>query len=103
MNPFAAAEIAEHPAVAQAPASLADAQPMLVRSAAVLGAGTMGSRIAAHLANCGIPVLLLDIFPGGQPKSPQPAGHCGHRNPAQSQTRRLRRTRSRAPHHPRQF
>ena len=43
---------------------------MLVRSAAVLGAGTMGSRIAAHLANCGIPVLLLDIFPGGQPKSP---------------------------------
>jgi 3-hydroxyacyl-CoA dehydrogenase len=36
---------------------------MLIRSAAVLGAGTMGSRIAAHLANCGIPVLLLDIVP----------------------------------------
>ena len=36
---------------------------MLVRKAAVLGAGTMGSRIAAHLANCGIPVLLLDIVP----------------------------------------
>jgi 3-hydroxyacyl-CoA dehydrogenase len=36
---------------------------MLVRKAAVLGAGTMGSRIAAQLANCGIPVLLLDIVP----------------------------------------
>ncbi len=42
------------------------AEPMLVRSAAVLGAGTMGSRIAAHLANCGIPVLLLDIVPEGE-------------------------------------
>jgi len=40
-------------------------QPMLVRRAAVLGAGTMGSRIAAHLANAGIPVLLLDILPAG--------------------------------------
>jgi 3-hydroxyacyl-CoA dehydrogenase len=42
---------------------------MLIRSAAVLGAGTMGSRIAAHLANCGIPVLLLDIVPAGEEKS----------------------------------
>ncbi|HEX3559526.1 MAG TPA: 3-hydroxyacyl-CoA dehydrogenase NAD-binding domain-containing protein [Pyrinomonadaceae bacterium] len=31
--------------------------------AAVLGAGTMGAQIAAHLANAGIPVLLLDIAP----------------------------------------
>jgi len=30
---------------------------------AVLGAGTMGSRIAAHLANAGVPSLLLDIVP----------------------------------------
>ncbi|MGA3032876.1 MAG: 3-hydroxyacyl-CoA dehydrogenase/enoyl-CoA hydratase family protein [Terracidiphilus sp.] len=37
------------------------AKPMLIRRAAVLGAGTMGSRIAAHLANAGIPVLLLDL------------------------------------------
>ena len=37
------------------------APPLLVRRAAVLGAGTMGSRIAAHLANAGIPVLLLDL------------------------------------------
>ncbi len=39
------------------------AQPLLVRRAAVLGAGTMGSRIAAHLANAGIPSLLLDMVP----------------------------------------
>jgi 3-hydroxyacyl-CoA dehydrogenase len=31
------------------------------RSAAVLGAGTMGAQIAAHFANAGIPVLLLDL------------------------------------------
>ena len=31
------------------------------RSAAVLGAGTMGAQIAAHLANAGVPVLLLDL------------------------------------------
>jgi 3-hydroxyacyl-CoA dehydrogenase len=41
-------------------------QPLLVRRAAVLGAGTMGSRIAAHLANAGIPVLLLDMVPAGE-------------------------------------
>jgi 3-hydroxyacyl-CoA dehydrogenase len=35
----------------------------LLRRAAVLGAGTMGSRIAAHLANIGLPVILLDIVP----------------------------------------
>ncbi len=32
-----------------------------VRSAAVLGAGTMGAQIAAHFANAGIPVQLLDV------------------------------------------
>jgi 3-hydroxyacyl-CoA dehydrogenase len=41
------------------------APPLLVRRAAVLGAGTMGSRIAAHLANAGIPTLLLDMVPAG--------------------------------------
>ena len=30
---------------------------------AVLGAGTMGARIAAHLANAGIRCFLLDIVP----------------------------------------
>src|SRR5687768_12054456 len=32
-----------------------------LQSAAVLGAGTMGAQIAAHLANAGIPVVLLDV------------------------------------------
>jgi len=35
----------------------------LIEKAAVLGAGTMGSRIAAHLANAGISCYLLDIVP----------------------------------------
>ena len=34
-----------------------------IRRAAVLGSGVMGSRIACHLANAGIEVLLLDILP----------------------------------------
>ncbi|WDL98023.1 3-hydroxyacyl-CoA dehydrogenase/enoyl-CoA hydratase family protein [Alicyclobacillus sp. ALC3] len=34
-----------------------------IRKAAVLGAGVMGAAIAAHLANVGISVLLLDIVP----------------------------------------
>ncbi|MGB9628707.1 MAG: 3-hydroxyacyl-CoA dehydrogenase NAD-binding domain-containing protein [Thermodesulfobacteriota bacterium] len=34
-----------------------------IKKAAVLGAGVMGSAIAAHLANVGIPSLLLDIVP----------------------------------------
>jgi 3-hydroxyacyl-CoA dehydrogenase len=32
-----------------------------IQKAAVLGAGTMGARIAAHFANAGLPCLLLDI------------------------------------------
>ncbi|MGQ9864316.1 MAG: 3-hydroxyacyl-CoA dehydrogenase NAD-binding domain-containing protein [Bacteroidia bacterium] len=35
----------------------------IIRQAAVLGAGVMGSKIALHLANVGIPTLLLDITP----------------------------------------
>src|SRR5580692_9816225 len=31
---------------------------------AILGAGTMGARIAAHFANAGVPSYLLDIVPG---------------------------------------
>ena len=37
------------------------APPLLVRRAAVLGAGVMGAQIAAHLANAGIPVVLFDL------------------------------------------
>jgi 3-hydroxyacyl-CoA dehydrogenase len=38
-----------------------------IEKAAVLGAGTMGSRIAAHFANAGLPCLLLDIVPPDSP------------------------------------
>jgi len=34
-----------------------------IRKVAVLGAGVMGSTIAAHMANAGLDVLLLDIVP----------------------------------------
>ena len=34
-----------------------------IHKVAVLGAGTMGARIAAHLANASVPCLLLDIVP----------------------------------------
>jgi len=48
------------------PLSRIAAPPTLIRRAAVLGAGTMGSRIAAHLANAGIATLLLDMVPAGE-------------------------------------
>ncbi|PYR16489.1 MAG: 3-hydroxyacyl-CoA dehydrogenase [Acidobacteria bacterium] len=34
---------------------------MITRAMAVLGAGTMGAQIAAHVANAGVPVVLLDL------------------------------------------
>src|SRR4030066_1102251 len=34
-----------------------------INSAVVIGSGTMGAAIAAHLANAGVPVMLLDIIP----------------------------------------
>jgi 3-hydroxyacyl-CoA dehydrogenase len=46
---------------ASSPAHPAHARPGMIQQAAVLGAGTMGVRIAAHLANAGIPVVLLDL------------------------------------------
>ncbi len=36
---------------------------MQIKKAAVLGSGVMGAAIAAHLANAGIPSILLDIVP----------------------------------------
>jgi 3-hydroxyacyl-CoA dehydrogenase len=41
--------------------------PYKIRKVAVLGAGTMGARIAAHVANAGLPCVLLDIVPPGTP------------------------------------
>src|SRR5215204_447026 len=36
-----------------------------IHKAVVIGSGTMGAAIAAHLANAGVPVTLLDIVPDG--------------------------------------
>ena len=33
----------------------------MIRSVAVLGAGVMGAQIAAHVANAGLPAVLLDV------------------------------------------
>jgi 3-hydroxyacyl-CoA dehydrogenase len=42
---------------------------MKIRKAAVVGSGTMGAAVAAHLANAGIPVLLLDIPAEGKDRN----------------------------------
>jgi 3-hydroxyacyl-CoA dehydrogenase len=44
-----------------------------IQKVAVLGAGTMGSRIAAHLANAGVPTVLLDIVAPNLPPDAKPA------------------------------
>ncbi|HSE99141.1 MAG TPA: 3-hydroxyacyl-CoA dehydrogenase NAD-binding domain-containing protein, partial [Blastocatellia bacterium] len=45
-----------------------------VEKVAVLGAGTMGAQIAAHLANAGVEVLLLDMVPTELSKQEQDRG-----------------------------
>ncbi len=37
----------------------------VIEKVAVIGAGVMGAGIAAHIANAGVPVVLLDIVPEG--------------------------------------
>ena len=59
-----------------------------IRRIAVLGAGTMGSRIAAHFANAGIPALLLDIVLPGQPNR-NAAALKGIENAAKQKARRI--------------
>ena len=44
-----------------------------IKKIAVLGSGVMGSRIAAHFAGIGLPVLLLDILPKDLPENAKPA------------------------------
>ncbi|TQR17352.1 3-hydroxyacyl-CoA dehydrogenase/enoyl-CoA hydratase family protein [Psychrobacillus vulpis] len=46
-----------------------------IKKAAVLGSGVMGSGIAAHLANIGIPTLLLDIVPNELSKEEEVKGY----------------------------
>src|SRR6202045_1310462 len=43
-----------------------------IEKAVVLGAGTMGARIAAHLTNAGLPCILLDIVPPNLPPNASP-------------------------------
>ena len=45
-----------------------------IQKVAVLGSGVMGSGIAAHLANIGIPTLLLDIVPNELTKEEEAKG-----------------------------
>lgn len=45
-----------------------------ITKAAVIGSGVMGSGIAAHLANAGIPCLLLDIVPNSLTAEEEKAG-----------------------------
>src|SRR5688572_13057612 len=44
-----------------------------IYKAVVIGSGTMGAAIAAHLANAGVPVRLLDIVPKDAPADDQAA------------------------------
>ena len=44
-----------------------------INKAVVIGSGTMGAAIAAHLANVGVPVTLLDIVPQGAPEGDKAA------------------------------
>src|SRR5579863_5357849 len=67
-------ELRRIPMIAELPGETAaessrHAASALIRKAAVLGAGTMGARIAAHLANAGLEVVLLDLASGGAARS----------------------------------
>jgi 3-hydroxyacyl-CoA dehydrogenase len=57
--------IATPPDVSAAKSAKPDAKPghKRINKVAVLGAGTMGARIAAHMANAGVPCFLLDMAP----------------------------------------
>jgi 3-hydroxyacyl-CoA dehydrogenase len=50
---------------------------MEIRRVAVLGAGVMGTGIAAHLANAGIPSVLFDLVPAGTPADAPAAVRSG--------------------------
>jgi 3-hydroxyacyl-CoA dehydrogenase len=50
------------------------ALPPVIRKAVVIGAGTMGAQIAAHLANAGVRTTMLDIVPDQLTEKEQAAG-----------------------------
>ena len=66
-------------------------RPGMIQHAAVLGAGTMGVRIAAHLANAGIPVVLLDLA-GDPAKGPAAIAEAALQSPHPRQAGRLLRS-----------
>jgi 3-hydroxyacyl-CoA dehydrogenase len=55
--------------VSPLPSTRQDAAEGPIRKVGVIGAGVMGAGIAAHVANAGVPVVLLDIVPGGAAKA----------------------------------
>jgi 3-hydroxyacyl-CoA dehydrogenase len=56
-----------------------------IQKAVVLGAGTMGARIAAHFANAGLPCILMDIVPPDlRPDAPPPERNRFARNGLES-------------------
>ena len=60
-------------------------QELLIRKAAVLGAGVMGAQIAAHLANAGIETVLFDLAAREGPKNGiavKAIQHLGKMSPA---------------------
>ena len=73
-----------------------------LRRVAVLGAGTMGSRIAAHFANAGYPVDLLDIVLPDQPKR-NAAALAGIENAAKQRPVGFFTDAAKIAHHARQF
>ena len=64
-----------------------------ITKAAVIGAGVMGAGIAAHLANAGIRVVLLDIVDEELKKGLSPAGHEARSRIAVEARERLARQR----------
>lgn len=68
--------------VAQAPAAKSTQTKLerRIRKVAILGSGVMGSRIAAHFANIGCEVVLLDIIPLTPPKDEKQEKSLAWRN-----------------------
>ncbi|AKN52414.1 Enoyl-CoA hydratase [Heyndrickxia coagulans] len=61
-----------------------------IQKAAVIGSGVMGSGIAAHLANIGIPVLLLDIVPNALTEAEKAKGTHWRTKPSETASASLR-------------
>jgi 3-hydroxyacyl-CoA dehydrogenase len=65
---------------------------LTIRKAAVIGAGNMGAQIAAHLANVGIPSLLMDIVPTELlPEEQKRGSRCNRRRCGTASPRRFLR------------